>query len=127
MGIIWAHRRSPAQRLLSVVLPLVLASLTINATGAENKPQHFSALGGLALQANESGALPSEETLRAFLGHGQTVRDVLGWQRVEPARGQFVMPDVNWRLYTLVASVGGKNVVTLFSGNRNYGMEKFGF
>jgi len=97
------------------------------APAAEDRSGAVAAIAGLALQANEGGSLPSEATLRSYLPPGQTVRDVLGWQRVESARGVYAMPDSNWRLYTLVSSVGGKNVVTLFSGNRAYGMEKFGF
>jgi len=81
-------------------------------------------IAGLAVQVNEGGPVPSASLLSSFLPPGQTVRDALGWHRVENAKGQYAMPAANWELYATVASVHGKNVVTLFGGNKLYGMEK---
>lgn len=105
---------------LAGVLALALARSGACATGFDAERPYSVA--GLAVQVNEGGAAPSAELLKAFLPQGQTVRDSLGWHRIETERGRYVMPDAIWSLYTTVASVGGRNVVTLFSGNKLYGM-----
>jgi hypothetical protein len=58
---------------------------------------------------------------------GSTVRDALGWHKVERSRGLYNIPMNNWQLYKQVAAIGDKNVITLFAGNPLYGMATFGF
>lgn len=82
---------------------------------------------GIALQVNEGEALPPASVLAGLIPPGGTVRDAAGWHEVEKSRGIYAIPNQDWQMYQLVASVGGKNVVTLFSGNSLYGLSTFGF
>lgn len=77
-------------------------------------------IAGLNVQVSEGGQLPSAAALNAFLPPGGTVRDTLGWRNVELSRGHYTMPGANWQLYSVVASAGGRNVITLFTGNALY-------
>jgi len=84
-------------------------------------------IAGVTVQVNEGDPVPDAALLRSFLKPGQTVRDVLGWRRTERAKGVYAMPQSNADLYALVAAAGGKNVVTLFSGNMLYNMKSDDF
>jgi hypothetical protein len=77
-------------------------------------------IAGLAVQVSEGGTVPTLPVLNAFLPPGASVRDVLSWASSEQTLGHYAVPDGDWRLYAAVASVGGKNVVTLFTGNLLY-------
>jgi hypothetical protein len=85
------------------------------------------AVAGLAVQVNEGEPVPDMSVFKAFLRPGQTVRDALGWRRVEHSKGGFQLPQPDADLYARVAAAGGKNVVSLFSGNELYGMKSDDF
>jgi hypothetical protein len=115
------HRRCFIALFIALVVSgLVLGDLRV-AVGA-SASESIPSVGGLAVQVNEGGPVPDASVLKFFLPPGQTVRDALGWHRVERSNGRYSVPETNWQLYKIVASVGGKNVVTLFGGNKIYGM-----
>lgn len=87
----------------------------------------FASDWGIDVQVNEGAPLPALNVLQAVAPGGSTVRDLLGWSKVEHSRGLYRIPAANWALYQRVAAAGDKNVVTLFAGNPIYGTATFGF
>lgn len=76
---------------------------------------------GVCTLASNGGPIPTPDHLRTYLPEGGTVRDVLGWHRVEKTRGQYAIPDFASNLYANVSAAGCQNVVTLAFGNKLYG------
>jgi hypothetical protein len=97
------------------------------AFAAAAAPAAFADDWGVAVQVNEGAPLPPLTVMQAVTPRGSTVRDALGWHRVEKSRGLYNIPANDWALYKEVAAAGDKNVITLFSGNPIYGTATFGF
>lgn len=75
---------------------------------------------GICVQCSSGGHVPIVEQLKRFLPNGGTVRDVLGWHRVEQTKEVYSLPSYAERLYANVAAAGCQNVITLAFGNRLY-------
>jgi hypothetical protein len=102
--------------------------LSAIAVAAQPADGATTSIAGLSVQVSEGGTIPSAAALKAILPPGGSVRDTLSWRNVEQSHGHYTMPGADWQLYSVVASVGGRNVITLFSGNTLYGTHgDFGF
>jgi len=75
---------------------------------------------GVCCLASNGATIPTVDQLRRFLPNGGSVRDTLGWHRVEQIKGTYGLPDYTKQLYANVAEAGCQNLVTLAFGNKLY-------
>ena len=83
---------------------------------------------GVAVQVNEGKPVPTVAQLQTVLNTNDFVRDVLGWDHVDPdcnlqfdSSRPIEIPSNSAMLYSRVAAVKGKNFVTLAFNNINCG------
>ena len=84
-------------------------------------------LHGVDVQVNEGKPVPTVVQLQTLLNPNDIVRDVLGWQKVDPhcdlcaQSGAFKPPAAMAQLYSNVEQAGGRNFVTLAFNNKHCG------
>jgi hypothetical protein len=118
------RRKSRFNQLGSIrTLALLIATLVASPTLANPLWR------GVDVQVNEGKPIPSVAQLTALLNPNDIVRDVLGWQKVDPrcdltrSPGDFTLPGAMQQLYRNVQQAGGRNFVTLAFNNKHCGQK----